>query len=168
MVLGLLLMRLEGNSSDDKAVDDREFMQYRNAKCGLTWNTWCQQTDYLEIGINRRGHKFAINRCGLCRWACQVPKKDWHRFKNREQTKDYRCKECDAVGCKSCMPSACRTCGSYQQIELHHWLPRHLVSAMDDDPSLERHWPTDYLCRSCHMDWHRIVTPNMCRGEDIA
>ena len=158
-------MRLEGSWFDGKTVNDPEFNQHRTEKCGFTWNTWCQQTDYLAFGINKRGHKYAINRCGLCKTSCQVPKKDWHLFSNRELTKDYSCEECDSVGCESCMPAPCRCCGSYQQIELHHWLPQYLVNKMDDDPYLERQWPTDYLCRLCHMDWHRIVTPNMHKGR---
>lgn len=48
----------------------------------------------------------------------------------------------------------CVRCGSTEGSEVHHWAPSHLFENSDE-------WPTSHLCRSCHMEWHRIVTPNM-------
>lgn len=48
----------------------------------------------------------------------------------------------------------CERCGSTNGTEQHHWAPKHLF----DD---YHYWPTSHLCRSCHMKWHSIVTPNM-------
>lgn len=48
----------------------------------------------------------------------------------------------------------CERCGSTKGSEVHHWAPRHLFSNAHD-------WPTSYLCRPCHVEWHAKVTPNM-------
>lgn len=48
----------------------------------------------------------------------------------------------------------CERCGSADGAEVHHWAPSHLFDDPDD-------WPTSYLCRKCHREWHSIVTPNM-------
>jgi len=50
----------------------------------------------------------------------------------------------------------CDRCGSSDGTELHHWAPRHLFEDAHQ-------WPTSYLCRSCHTQWHSTVTPNMNR-----
>jgi hypothetical protein len=49
----------------------------------------------------------------------------------------------------------CEVCGD-NYAECHHWLPRHI------DPENSWKWPTGYLCRKCHMEWHKKVTPAMC------
>lgn len=48
----------------------------------------------------------------------------------------------------------CERCGSVDGSEVHHWAPSHLFEDSFD-------WPTSHLCRKCHMEWHRIVTPHM-------
>lgn len=48
---------------------------------------------------------------------------------------------------------SCERCGSYAA-ELHHWAP----VSMFDDAHL---WPTSWLCRPCHMEWHSIATPGL-------
>ena len=53
---------------------------------------------------------------------------------------------------------ACEVCGSVGDTELHHWAPYHLFG-IDADK-----WPTAHLCRSCHVQWHKAVTPKM--GEN--
>ena len=50
----------------------------------------------------------------------------------------------------------CAVCGSYQ-VELHHFAPKYLFGDDSDN------WPTAYLCREHHKQWHDIVTPNMCK-----
>lgn len=50
----------------------------------------------------------------------------------------------------------CERCGATDGVELHHWAPRHLFDDADA-------WPTGSLCRSCHREWHSIVTPTMSR-----
>lgn len=54
----------------------------------------------------------------------------------------------------------CVVCGSLG-VELHHFAPRHLFGADADK------WPTAYLCRTHHKQWHDIVTPNMCKKETL-
>jgi hypothetical protein len=49
----------------------------------------------------------------------------------------------------------CEHCGA-SGTERHHWAPWHLFSDAD-------RWPTSELCRKCHREWHRTVTPNMAK-----
>lgn len=48
----------------------------------------------------------------------------------------------------------CERCGSKDGSEVHHWAPAHLF-----DDYFE--WPTSNLCKSCHAQWHRVITPKM-------
>jgi hypothetical protein len=50
--------------------------------------------------------------------------------------------------------SLCEKCGA-PYAEIHHWAPRYIFG-IDADK-----WPTSALCRSCHEEWHRKVTPLM-------
>lgn len=52
----------------------------------------------------------------------------------------------------------CERCGSEDHVERHHWAPRHLFDDADS-------WPIGNLCRTCHVQWHRVVTPNMGRRQ---
>lgn len=54
----------------------------------------------------------------------------------------------------------CEVCGSVDHLEVHHWAPRCLF---DTDADL---WPTALLCRACHLRWHKLVTPNMCKNKE--
>jgi hypothetical protein len=49
----------------------------------------------------------------------------------------------------------CARCGN-RTTELHHWAPR----AIFGNDECER-WPKDYLCKDCHDQWHRQVTPQL-------
>lgn len=53
----------------------------------------------------------------------------------------------------------CVVCGSVDHIENHHWAPSHLFGEYKDK------WPTSKLCRSCHIHWHNIVTPDMSKRK---
>lgn len=50
----------------------------------------------------------------------------------------------------------CARCGSDQDVQLHHWAPKHLFNDAD-------RWPQDYLCHDCHHMWHKVTTPSMNR-----
>ena len=53
---------------------------------------------------------------------------------------------------QACEP--CAHCGSAAGTELHHWAPRALFEDADE-------WPLSFLCRKCHMRWHRVMqTPH--------
>ena len=51
----------------------------------------------------------------------------------------------------------CARCGS-RTVELHHWSPK----AIFGQDEAER-WPKDYLCKDCHDQWHRMVTPQLVK-----
>lgn len=42
----------------------------------------------------------------------------------------------------------CERCGQ-RGAELHHWAPREIFG--DSEAEL---WPKDFLCVTCHLDWH--------------
>jgi hypothetical protein len=49
----------------------------------------------------------------------------------------------------------CACCGN-RTAKIHHWAPKGIFG--DAEANL---WPTDYLCKSCHGQWHRLVTPQL-------
>ena len=51
----------------------------------------------------------------------------------------------------------CDVCGSELGVEEHHWAPRSLGGWFRSHDS----WPTAMLCRACHQEWHRAVTPDL-------
>jgi hypothetical protein len=73
--------------------------------------------------------------------------------------KDNRCLDCYGDGCGTCVSSPCEKCGSYRQVETHHWAPRYLFG----NEAWE--WPTSLLCRECHRRWHATVTPRMAERK---
>lgn len=48
--------------------------------------------------------------------------------------------------------SRCVVCGE-RKAELHHWAPRAIFG--DDCEK----WPKDFLCKQCHDEWHKKMTP---------
>jgi hypothetical protein len=50
----------------------------------------------------------------------------------------------------------CVVCGEVGT-EYHHFAPKHLFHDEADK------WPTAYLCKKHHDQWHRLVTPDMCK-----
>ena len=53
----------------------------------------------------------------------------------------------------------CAKCGA-RGAELHHWAPRAMFGTEEAD-----RWPTDHLCKTCHDEWHRLVTPQLVSGN---
>lgn len=47
----------------------------------------------------------------------------------------------------------CARCGS-RNTEVHHWAPKGLFGEAEAE-----NWPQAYLCKDCHDQWHRMVTP---------
>lgn len=45
----------------------------------------------------------------------------------------------------------CQVCGDFGA-EVHHWAPREVFGPVEPD-----HWPTSYLCRACHEEWHKRI-----------
>jgi len=53
----------------------------------------------------------------------------------------------------------CARCGA-RDVELHHWAP---VAKFGQDEAEQ--WPMDYLCKDCHDQRHRTVTPELVNGH---
>lgn len=45
----------------------------------------------------------------------------------------------------------CEVCQGDQGVELHHWAPRQIFADEADQ------WPTSWLCRQHHREWHRKI-----------
>jgi hypothetical protein len=77
--------------------------------------------------------------CAACSGRCQ----NCQRWRHKE----------DEDGCAECS-SQCERCYRYIKTEIHHTAPR----AMFEDSHC---WPMVSLCRLCHQEWHRVMTPGM-------
>lgn len=53
----------------------------------------------------------------------------------------------------------CRKCGAIGA-EWHHWAPKGIFGGEADE------WPVDPLCKKCHDQWHRMVTPQLVNPTD--
>jgi len=53
----------------------------------------------------------------------------------------------------------CARCGA-RGAEEHHWVPQAMFGAEEAN-----RWPKDFLCKRCHDQWHRLVTPALVRGD---
>jgi len=56
----------------------------------------------------------------------------------------------------------CARCGA-RGAEEHHWAPRALFREEEAN-----RWPKDFLCKRCHDEWHRTVTPALVGGEQLS
>ena len=43
---------------------------------------------------------------------------------------------------------ACEHCGQKNGVEYHHFAPQYIFPDPDQ-------WPTAWLCRACHIEWHK-------------
>lgn len=50
----------------------------------------------------------------------------------------------------------CARCKEYKIVEEHHWAPRKYFNDADN-------WPKSMLCRSCHEEWHQVMTGDLIR-----
>lgn len=55
-----------------------------------------------------------------------------------------------AIGANYLSDEPCARCGAFGTEE-HHWAPKELFEDAEQ-------WPKDYLCKTCHEHWHKVVT----------
>jgi hypothetical protein len=110
----------------------------------------------VGVIIQRNGIKQVVRYCDGCQ-AQQNVKKHGHDVGNLPVIRDNRRGCCDGHGCPTCSIVSCEHCGSYRDLQLHHWAPWALFGAECNE------WPTSWLCQPCHALWHKTVTPNMRR-----
>lgn len=53
----------------------------------------------------------------------------------------------------------CARCG-HPDTQLHHYFPQSLARKAGTNPD---DWPTEYLCSTCHNQWHQFVTPGLVK-----
>ena len=113
-----------------------------------------------------KGRWFVQLKCKDCGGWQSPKKKYWDQFEDRIVGRSNRKACCAGYGCKECQATPCRRCGTYERLELHHWLPEH-ISKINNLPwhYSSSSWPTDILCQECHRLWHKLVTPNMSKKQ---
>lgn len=112
----------------------------------------------LHLQIFANGSKNFVWVCKLC--DRRNPSNDLTYFIPHEKVKAKLSEE-EIEQLPILMPdcfSRCAVCGN-RNAELHHWAPLHLFGSDAEK------WPKDYLCKSCHDQWHRMVTPGMSDRE---
>ena len=55
----------------------------------------------------------------------------------------------------------CVVCGSMDEVETHHWAPFKLFG---EEFVL---WPVSYLCKECHLMWHRKMNAPLTKKDII-
>lgn len=105
----------------------------------------CQIECVIGGMITRSGSKVVIERCPECRrnpnpQNAFLPKKNFE-WESLPLLEDY------SVDAPKCAVKGCENIG----VEYHHFAPRHLFNGRADD------WPTCYLCREHHTEWHELT-----------
>lgn len=136
------LLSFTGASLRQVLTDSPGGRQLALANChGCHVQRWC--VDVLAVRSN--GVRVIESRCLIC----------GYRARQRGAGPDELAPLWkDAVATAQ---TPCERCGATEAgVEVHHWAPRHLFDDADN-------WPVSYLCRSCHTEWHQVVTPDMSR-----
>jgi protein-arginine kinase activator protein McsA len=121
---------------------------------------WCEQDVAAGLHI-----QFFTNGSTNFLWVCSHckrgnPTKDREQFISKEKVL-ARLSPAEISALPILMPqfyNRCVVCGD-RDCELHHWSPRAIFGAECEN------WPKDYLCKSCHAKWHKIVTPQLVKSN---
>lgn len=109
----------------------------------------CQKCNSENMGI---GTYNTASGSVIHPWFCLDCGKRTTVYVKKTELKNYKITD---VVFESEYKQTCERCGALGA-ELHHYAPRHLFDDYD-------RWATGYLCVPCHILWHRVVTPNMCK-----
>ena len=109
----------------------------------------CQKCNSENMGI---GTYSTASGSVVHPWFCLDCGKGTTIYVKKTELKNYKITD---VIFESEYKQTCERCGALGA-ELHHYAPRHLFNDSD-------RWATGYLCVPCHILWHRVVTPNMCK-----
>jgi hypothetical protein len=125
--------------------------------------------------IVQRGLRRYLERCDCAATTCAIC-----RYIIRNDTTQFRlrCEKCQHLSLSSiphalltdnekqaapvlraAPPPPCERCSSTEGSEIHHWAPREMFT---DSFA----WPTAWLCRRCHMEWHRMVNEYQRRRQE--
>ncbi len=125
----------------------------------MNLNRFCKRCNSIQpvtLGqfINRASHISYGLRCDTCNG--NVPDSKGRIWIPKEDLKTAGIDSESVPLLSFSSGNRCAKCGE-RGAQLHHWAPKHLFNHGAD------YWPTDYLCDDCHLKWHNLVTPNMCR-----
>lgn len=98
--------------------------------------------------INQSGSKVVVERCPKCRRNPNNGKpfysKKGYDWDSLPLFEDY------TINSPKCEVKGCTNTG----VEYHHFSPRHLFENCDD-------WPTGWLCKPHHIEWHKKTRTGM-------
>jgi hypothetical protein len=122
---------------------------------------WCGETTTARLNLQffANGSVNFLWVCGSCKRG--NPEKSKEHFIPKEKVQGYLT-PAQIDGLPVLMPqmfNRCVVCGE-RDCELHHWAPR---GRFGDDCE---NWPKDYLCKSCHSKWHKLVTPQLVKSYE--
>lgn len=99
----------------------------------------CEVGKFRQIHSN--GAKVVIQRCLKCKRTPRhnqfLPRDSVPNWESLPLAEDY------SRNSEPCCVEGCTEVGT----ELHHFAPRHLFKNADE-------WPTGYLCKTHHREWH--------------
>jgi hypothetical protein len=114
----------------------------------------CRHTDShgYAILVAASGARHVVSWCFWCneRTGTGFVKREWCRANGIDP------EELEIVKDNRSEDYPCAVCG-HHETELHHWAPGYLADNFEDPHD----WPTAWLCRKHHEEWHHAVTPAM-------
>lgn len=115
-----------------------------------------------KIGNCRKCHQIVALELVACRiasgahhytrWCPECDANAGHGFIKLELIKSHGINPDELRVIPGNVYARCVRCG-HRGAELHHWYPQSL-----DQQEAEK-WPKDYLCKNCHDEWHKAITP---------
>lgn len=124
-------------------------------KKGTCHNCKIQTEFILYLQLFANGSENFLWACSRCNQ--RNPARDPQYYIPAEKVRE-RLTEAEIVQLPKILPvmyDRCAVCGN-RMTERHHWAPR----AIFGDKECEQ-WPMDFLCKDCHDQWHRKVTPQL-------
>lgn len=124
-------------------------------------NCWaCKSTTefqlHVEVFIN--GSENFVWVCSKCR--IRNPGHDQGMYIKAELVRQHLDDE-EIASLPRILPTfynRCSRCGN-RGAESHHWAPTGIFGSEEASK-----WPQDYLCKRCHDEWHRLVTPQLVKS----
>ena len=124
---------------------------------GLCLNCNIQTEAVLYLCLNQGGAETFVFAC--CRCAKRNPFGSRQYYIPRVSVEAKLTPE-QIAALPVIMPDAtnrCVRCGE-RTAEMHHWAPRKIFGNKECEQ-----WPKDWLCKTCHDAWHKIVTPQLVK-----
>ncbi len=117
----------------------------------------CDNQPKLRRQISANGAETFMWYCLLCDRIATPSRPFIKRVEVEEWVKAGKLPSIEAIPIlNDYRTNPCEVCGS-MGVEYHHWWPQSLAHLAEHHSQ----WPGAYLCRRCHVDWHKNVTPTL-------